>query len=316
MKKVPVYIIVTAVLLVAIVVAGLYGRHWLDGKIAGLREEQSRASLSIAALEKKTYSPTEQNLKLLKDSAAALNELTDNFKEELESRDRVFDAVRVTAEDKSQRGLDPDAWKKMFGNIRDRLTKEAADAKVKIPQDYDFSFSAYRLSLPAERLTLPLGIQLLGVEQLGNILIGAKVQGITAIRRVDPDGAAKDLSGGDLFGASILEGPGRLYKLYPFSLSFVCSPAAFNEVVNRINAAEPVFIIRDIVVENEKQTIPSASQVKSTVAGGGADKAPKLVYTVLGQEYIQVNMRVDLLYTTLHAAAEKAETNPNRSRQP
>jgi hypothetical protein len=325
MKGISKSMTVAVVLLVLITIGGAVGWYWVANQIDGLQSQQDGVRGDIASLEKKVYSPVAGNLALLKKSEEELQELLDDFKDELQLRDKVYDTVRVTSAEGVQKGLDPDAWKKMFGSIRDRLTKEAADAKVKIPQDYDFTFSAYRLSLPADNLTLPLGVQLLGVEKISDILIGAKVQSVNFIKRTDVGMSRAGSTGkenADLFVASVLEGPGGLYKVYPFNIAFTCSPTAFSKVVDKLESSELLFIIRDISIENEKQAIPLASQVKAATAGGSnsSDNPPvvgkaisKLVMPVLGQELIQANMRVDLLYLTLHApsVAPKAGSNPN-----
>jgi hypothetical protein len=319
MKGISKSMIIAVVLLVLIAGGGAAGWYWVSSQVDDLQSQQSSVAGNIAALEKKTYSPVSANLILLKKSDEELQQLLDGFKEELQRRDKVFDQIRATSSDGVQKGLDPDAWKKIFGGARDRLTKDAAEAKVKLPQDYDFTFSAYRLSLPPDNLTLPLGIQLLGVEKISDILIGSKVQSINAIKRADveskPGGVSREST--DLFGANILQGPGELYKVYPFSLSFTCSPAVFSDVVNKIEASDLLFVIRDISIENEKQTIPLASQVKAALTNGGGgssgEKVAKLVIPVLGQELIQVNLRVDLLYLTLHGSGEVKQPagNPN-----
>jgi hypothetical protein len=308
MKSVAKSISITAALLVLIVIGGCVGWYWMANQLSTLREQRDTEMGNIAALDKKTHSPIVGNLDLLKRIDADLRKLLDDFQDELTTRDKVFDAVRVVSAEGEQRGLDPDAWKKMFGAIRDRLTKAAADAKVKIPQDYDFTFSAYRLSLPPGNLTLPLGIQLLGVEKISDILIGDKVWSIGSIKRAGVEsarGGAVGRDNADLLGANVLAGPGNLYKVYPFELNFTCSPAVFSAVVSDLAAADLLFVIRDLVVENEKQAIPLASQVKTaTASGNAAEQVNKLVVPVLGQETIRVNMRVDLIYLTLQAPAE------------
>jgi uncharacterized membrane protein len=314
MKGVSRNIIVTVVVLVAVLVGGAAGWYWVASQLGEQQARLDEAAANIDHLKRKTYSPVRANLDALKENSEQLRAVLDDFKGELEARDQVFDAVRRHADGGAQPGLEPDEWKKMYGGIRDRLTKEAAAAKVAIPEDYDFAFSAYRLSLPADSLTLPLGVQLLGVERISEILIGAKVRAIPAIQRADIDtGSGKD--GTDPIAARVLNGPNNLYQVYPFSVSFACQPAVLFEVLNRFGDADLLLVIRDLEIENERQTVPQASQVRDSLKSSGeaANQAAKLVIPVLGQELVQVNLRVDLLYLTLKApgGAQQAKARPN-----
>jgi hypothetical protein len=322
MKNVSKSIIIAIVLLLLITIGGAIGWYWMASQIDDLQRQQDEVTNSVSTLEKKIYSPEEDNLARLEGNDKKVRELLDNFKGELEARDKVFDGIRISAAD-GQRGLEPDEWKKMFGSIRDRLTKEAADAKIKIPQDYDFAFSAYRLSLPANNLTLPLGVQLLGVDRLSEIMIGARVKSIEFIKRAGVE-AREGKDSTDVLSASILSGPGGLYKVYPFELAFTCTSAAFSEIVNKIEASDLVFIIRAISARNEKQEMQLASQVKAANANNNSNddtatdnsgKINKLVIPVLGRELVQVNIRVDLLYLTLQAPMEKASAQNTKSPQ-
>ncbi|MDR1191651.1 MAG: Amuc_1100 family pilus-like protein [Verrucomicrobiales bacterium] len=324
MKGVSKNIIIAAALLVLIAIGGGFGWYWTASEITRLQVDQNEVSSKIGSLERRVYSPKNDHLKTLQQNDQVLLTLLDGFKDELQTRDAQFAAIRVVKEGGAQQGLEPDEWKKKFSNIREQLTKDAAQARVAIPADYDFSFSAYRLTLPLAGVTLPLGIQLLGVEKITQILINAKVRYIEWVKRADVEprgsgGGGRD-SSGDLCTASVLEGADNLYKVYPFAVSFVCLPETLIEIVNQLENANLLMVIRNIGVENEKQIIRQASQVKVSPSGDGAPastdegKAEKLVIPELGQENINVRLYVDLLYLTLDNAG--AAKKPAREKKP
>jgi len=303
-KQVTVVLIVLGVS--ALIGGGLI--YWMSGQIDEKIQQRDALMEQIGAVDKKGIFPSSANLKTLQDNLKIVRGGLNDLQALVEKNRVLFSEVRLAGADgKSFQGPEPDAWKRMFSTRREDLNKLAADNGVKLPADYDFSFRVYRSINPPREQTLDLGAQLLGVEELGRILFQAKITSLEAIKRAAPEGRKNAALSEDYVAAQLLNGVDGLYKIYPFELDFKCGTEALTHVLNQLAGSDYFFVIRDVAVESGKNTVPTRSQVRAanpgettdasgTVLSGSTGTEPKkLLVQILGQELINVRIRVDLI---------------------
>ena len=306
MKKIPANIISLVVLFAVTGLAGGGAYYWLETQTDENIQRIAQLRNQMSVLGKGGILPSSANLKTIQNNNAKLDEVLKSLQPNMDSAAAFFTTVRqVKADGKSFQALDPDSWKRLFGEKRDPLRKLAAANKVKLPDDYDFGFKAFRSTNPRPEMTLDLGVQLLVIEHVSKILFNARIKSLNAIKRVLVEDGARSPGavssfvqsvGDEALSQPITISPGGIYKVYPFEFSFSCSTDALTAIVNGIAASDCVFVIRSMTVENEKNNIASRSEMKATQAGAGEGSASrKLVVPVVGQESINVRLRLDLV---------------------
>ncbi len=334
MKKIPSNIKSLAVLFV---VSGLMAGalcYWFGTQIDEKTARIGEIHRQMETLSGGGVLPTRNNLKGIQANDAKLAEILNSVQAPIQKASANFASVRgPMADGKETRGLlDPDSWKRLFGEKREQLRKLAAANKVTLPEDYDFGFKAYRLTSPRADTTLDLGVQLLAIERVNQILFNARIRSLNGIKRVIVEEKRADASAGGLASftqgdeampAAVVSGPNDTYKVYPFEFSFTSSTDALTDVVNKLTASDCFFVIRSLTVENEKNSIAKRSEIKAVASPPAAGGLPgvqpdesgagsnKLVVPVVGQELLNVRMRVDLIdFLNLPAAASGGKKAP------
>ena len=300
MKKIPSNVILLAVLFAVTGLAGGGAYYWLgvmsDEKIERIAQLRSQMS----AIGKGGVLPSTVNLKTIQGNNAKLDEVLKELKPCMEKSEAFFASIRqVKADGKGMQPLDPDSWKRLFGEKREPLRKLAAANRVKLPDDYDFGFKTFRSTNPRPEMTLDLGVQLLVIEHVSKILFNARIKSLSAIKRVlvesgNAGGFAGSL-GDDALMQPVTTGPGDIYKVYPFEFSFTCSTDSLVAIVNEITGSDCMFVIRSMTVENEKNNIALRSEMKTQQGPADSAAVKKLVVLVVGQELVNVRMRLDLV---------------------
>jgi hypothetical protein len=313
--------------LIAFAVIGLLGGgawFWTSTQLDQAVQDRANVMQELSSLSAKGIFPSPANLKTVKDNLTATTTLDASMEPKLAGAAAAL-APYIGPDGK---GLGPDAWKQLLIEKREDLKKLAESSKVQVGDDFYFAFKRYRLASPPAGATRELGIQLAGIEALSRILFEARIHALQDIRRVfieesgpTPGGVGSD----EVLAASVVEGTGGLYKVYPMEIRFQATPAALKRVLNSLNAHPQFFIIRFITLENQKTAVPRRSEVLSQASSGASapndsgdrPSAPgRLLIPVLGQELLNVRMRVDhILWTapassTAKAAAASTPTAP------
>jgi hypothetical protein len=306
--------------LIAFAAVGLLGGgawFWTSTQLDQAVQDRANVMQELAALNAKGIFPSPANLKTLKDNQAAAAALAGTMEPKLADAATAL-APYIGPEGK---GLGADAWKQLLIEKREELKKLAESSKVEVGDDFYFAFKRYRLASPPAGATRELGIQLAGIEALSRILFEARIQALQEMRRVlieesgpTPGGAGSD----EVLAAAVVDGAGGLYKVYPMEVRFQATPAALKRVLNSLNAHPQFFIIRFITLENQKAAVPRRSEVLNQANSGvSAPDAPgdrppaagRLLIPVLGQELLNVRMRVDhILWTAPAPSTAKAPT--------
>jgi hypothetical protein len=188
-----------------------------------------------------------------------------------------------------------------------RTTENARNNRVKLPANFFLGFDEFVSSLPTPEEAPALGQELSQVQLLLNTIIEARVDAITAFRRVAHPGTAT--AAGPVPSATPRPGtkPSSAPKVIDqrtveFAIS--ASPTAGRRVINQIAAAsEQFFIIRAIHVKNQKDKGPPRENAGPTApiappnptgAAPAATPAGPLNF-IVGNEHINLSARVELV---------------------
>ena len=175
-------------------------------------------------------------------------------------------------------------------------------------------FSRYLSQSPGDEQTAVLTKQLLGVEELANILINAPVKGIQAIRRTyeeDPHAGGAGPSGAtaepDHLSGYSLTAPGHAYTAYPFEVDFETTTENLRPVINNLIQSPYLLVIRTLSIQNSAPNSPVTSDLDKIagapapsavetspgeVAPSASGKGPQFLF---GNSTLKVKVRIDMI---------------------
>jgi len=246
------------------------------------------------------------NIKILQENIDVLKSQIDPLiPAKLEPKENKLQAIQKE---------DPVAWKHDLDEDVHRLTTAAKAKSVGLPPNFYFGFTRYLSQSPGDEQTAVLSKQLVGVDQIANILIKSPVKSIDSIARTyeeDPHtGSAgagyapageKDHMPGFSFSA-----PNDAYISYPFETEFVTTPENLRGILSDLVQSPYLFVIRTLSVTNSAENSPQINGLDALAgnsgtpggdasAGGAAVAAMKGPQYLFGQETITVKMRVDMI---------------------
>ncbi|MBA3272536.1 MAG: hypothetical protein H0T11_01510 [Chthoniobacterales bacterium] len=211
--------------------------------------------------------------------------------------------------------LAPNEFQARLRQTMAAVAEKARANRVKLPGNFYLGFEEFAAALPDTAAAPLLGQELAQAELLVNALIDARVDGITAFKRVtaaEPRGAAT-LSPTPAPAAGPRKPPGGAAAAAPLiernvvDLTFVSNPGSARRALNQITTAgEQFYVLRTLHVLNEKDkgppregepatadapapSAPSAAPAASLAAGKTA------LHFVVGTERIQTSARVEML---------------------
>lgn len=304
MKDIPKHILVTVIIMVVVGLLGGGAWYWSSGQLAQKLEEKTGLEGQILAIEKKGIFPSAQNKKILDDQKTKLSGLEEALKPDLQGRMELFAAVRtIDPVTGSMKGLDPDSWKKVFGDKRQELRQLAKDKNMSIPEEYNFAFKSYVLAAPRAEHTLDLGVQLLAIEEITKLLAAAGVESVSSIKRTiveetrsGPGGGGSAAGNDEGINAKVLTGPENTYRVLPFEVSLKSDPASVIEFLNGLGSSKLMFVTRFVYLENEKNSVPKRSEITGAGSATGATPEQKKNFiSVAGQEKVNARIRLDLI---------------------
>jgi hypothetical protein len=207
---------------------------------------------------------------------------------------------------------DPVAWKHDLDDSVTRLTSAAKNHIVSLPPNFYFGFSRYLNQNPNDEQTAVLSKQLVGIEEIANILINAPVKSIKGISRTyeeDPDAGSSPgaTSEGDHLVGHSVNVPGNTYTAYPFEIDFESSPENLRSVIDSFMQSPYLLLVRDITVENSNPNSPLLTDL-ATIAGApdssvtssspgevAATTSTKGPQFLFGNSILKVKVRVDMI---------------------
>jgi len=232
---------------------------------------------------------------------------------------------------------DPVAWKAGLDATVQRLKTSAKAHNVDLPPSFYFGFSRYVSQSPNAEQTTVLGKQLLGLDELSNILINLQIKDIGALRRTyeeDPHSNFGNNGGSgaadpDQLGGYSSRGPGNSYISYPFEVEFETTSEVQNlrDFIDNLAQSPYIFVIRSISVENSQPDSPMVSDLEriagpppapmtdsspGAVAATTSTKGPQYLF---GNGTLRVKARIDLIEWTAQLPAENPAPAQNNQRR-
>jgi hypothetical protein len=287
---------IVAFLVVALAGGGI--AYYLDAyQLAAAQQDVQAANQDFQQYSSKmVYLPTPENLKILQSNIDLVQAQIDPV-----VKNNLQSSGNKLAEIANENSVD---WKRQLDESAAALNAAAKLHNVQVPKNYYYSFSYFLSNNPAEENTAVLSKQLLAIEQIVTILIGAPVNDIKSIRRTSEDAGVKEDE--SLPGHSV-QAAGGLYIAYPFEIEFDTTPDALRKVVNGLMQSPYVFVIRSISVQNDKPLSPQIGDLDriagapspapdmsspGAVAEAKPTAGPQYLF---GGESLQVRLRVDFI---------------------
>jgi hypothetical protein len=312
MKKLPISGFDIGAIIAAVVIALLGGGAWwyLSGALQDAQAEDASAKSDYDKYSTKydiVVSPT--NGKVLQGNIDLLKvQLDPLIKSKLLPKENKLSSI-----DKK----DPVAWKHDLDDEVHALNAAAKAHGVTVPPNFYFGFSRYVNQSPGDDQTAVLSKQMLGIQELSNILINAPVKDIQAIRRTyeeDPHitgsnsgGSSGGSSDSDHLGANALVAPAGAYTDYPFEVEFETTPENLRPVVDNLIQSPYLFIIRTMIIENsipDSPKLATLDQIAGAPAPSVVDSSPGAVASTqstlgpqkfFGYSTLKIKARIDMI---------------------
>lgn len=230
----------------------------------------------------------------------------DNNYKEMQNFVRVYGTTLNAFEKEIKRHvlLEPPLPSNEFqSRLREALTVTAEKARsngVKLPDKFFLGFDDFTAALPNTATTSLLGQELAQIQLLLNILIDARVDGVTEFlrsplpeERVVPKPATMV---GRLNPAQPTTAPTMVQRSI-VNLNFTASPSAARKVLNAIASAnEQFFIIRTLRVRNQQEKGPMREgELRTTSGEPTSTKQPGALNFIVGNEHVAVSARIEIV---------------------
>lgn len=272
--------------LIALGLALLVGIWFLfhsKSAFADAMTEFNAAATERSRLEHLNPFPNEENFKktqaAFENYGASLNKL----KEELKAQ--VLPAAP----------MQPNEFQTHLRQAIANTTEKAHANRVKLPENFHLGFDEFVNALPGTAEAPLLGQELQQLELLVGILIDAKVDSISAMKRVtSPITAAPVAPSPPPKPANTAP---SVFERTTVDLTFAASPSSLRKVLNQVASSErQFFIVRTLYVHNEQAKAPSREQ--SAASAATATTAPNALKFIVGNEHVDATAAVELVRFT------------------
>jgi hypothetical protein len=181
---------------------------------------------------------------------------------------------------------------------------------VKLPDKFQLGFDEFATTMPATAVTPLLGQELSQVQMLINILLNAKVDSVTSLRRArlpEEPGASPaptpPTTGRRVATAKTGGTPAPiLVERKIVDVTFRAAPSAARKVLNEIvSSTGQFFIIRTLYVHNEKDKGPPRERMAGSMPAESAQGTPTqpgaagALNFIAGTEHIEVSATIEML---------------------
>jgi len=181
-------------------------------------------------------------------------------------------------------------------------TEKARANRVKLPENFHLGFDEFRTTLPTTAAAPLLGQELAQVELLLGILIDARVDSITTVKRILPP-ATHSTDSGQAPAATTpaARKPAGAANAAPavveraiVDLTFAASPSATRKVLNQIASAErQFFVVRTLYVRNQQLKGPAQEQTAATAATTTPPTTG--IKFIVGNEHVEITARIEMV---------------------
>ena len=282
---------------------------WTRGKWSDARQAFDKAAAERSRLERLDPFPNDANYRKLKVLLENYSAALDKFKEDLKK-----EAVPETP-------LAPNEFQSRLRQAVIATLNRAHINNVKLPDKFELGFDEFTTAMPKTSVAPLLGQELSQIQMLINVLLDAKVDSVTSLRRaplpeergVSPAPAPTPTpgrKGSPPRGAKPAK-PGEpsatapeLLKRNVVDVAFKAAPAAARKVLNEIaSSSGQFFIVRTLYVHNEKDKGPPREKTAEPNPSGSEPAAPKQpgnasLNFIVGNEHIEVSATIEMLRFT------------------
>lgn len=282
-------------------IVGLGALYFLWSARSSFDEARARFDQNAAELNRLQHLapfPNEVNLGKMKTQADDYSAQLDKLKEDLKTH-----VLPVTP-------MAPNEFQSHLRQAVTSITERARLSRVKLPDHFFLGFDEFASTLPDNAAAPVLGQQLAQVELLMNIMIDARVDSVTSLRRVPhpdaapratPAKAAAAPASGRKTPAPAVSGP-HLLERSVIETAFVSNPGAARRVLNQIAAVNQQFYItRTLHVLNEKDKGPerdagaAAAGNPTSAAGTAAASTNTALNFIVGTERLMISARIEMV---------------------
>ena len=173
-------------------------------------------------------------------------------------------------------------------------SEKARTNRVKLPDNFHLSFDEFATSLPRTSEASLLGQELQQVELLTGILIDAKVDSLSALKRETHPAAPTAVPASPAPKVTTQNVVKPVVERTVVDVTFAASPLAVRTVLNQIASSElQFFIVRTLYIRNEQLNGPSREQTVATGATPATSSAA--LKFIVGNEHLEATARIELV---------------------
>ena len=173
-------------------------------------------------------------------------------------------------------------------------TEKARANRVKLPENFHLGFDEFRTTLPTTAAAPLLGQELAQVELLLGILIDARVDSITTVKRILPPETAAATTPAARKPAGAADAAPAVVERAIVDLTFTASPSAMRKVSNQIASAQrQFFIVRTLYVRNQQLKGPAREQTAATA--GTTPPPTSAIKFIVGNEHVEITARIEIV---------------------
>lgn len=250
-------------------------------------ERFNEAAVERARLERLDPFPNETNYQKMKTYIDNYGAALERFKAELKTH-----ALPAPEQ------LAPNEFQTRLREAITAAVEKARANKVKLPENFALGFEEFTAALPNETAAPLLGQALSQIQMLVNILIEARVDGLSVFKRT-PLPEERGPAAGKT-GAQPPSGP-RTLERSVVELTFAAAPSVLRKVINQIASAnEQIYIIRTLYVRNEMREGPPREPPLAHPADTDEPAATKqsALHFIVGNEHLETSARIEIVRFT------------------
>jgi hypothetical protein len=258
-------------------------------KWSDARQAFDKTAAERSRLQRLDPFPNDANYQKLKGHLENYSAALDKFKEELKKE--VAPAPLLA----------PNEFQSRLRQAVIAAQNRARTNNVKLPDKFQLGFDEFTTALPKTAVASLLGQELSQIQMLINILLDAKVDGLTSFHRaplpeeqrlsLSPKPAPSPGSKSPVAKASTP----TLLERNVVDLTFKAAPSAARKVLNDIaSSTGQFFIIRTLYVRNEKDKGPTREKAGEANPSG----TETALNFIVGNEHIEVSARIEMLRFT------------------
>src|SRR6266487_5735879 len=279
--------------------------YWTRAKWNDARQVFDTAAAERSRLQGLDPFPNDANYRKLKVHLENYSTALDQFKEELKK------------EVASGPPLAPNEFQSRLRQAVIATLNRAHLNNVKLPEKFQLGFDEFTTAMPKTAVASLLGQELSQIQMLINILLDAKVDGVTSFHRAalpeehevsatpvpkaapPPARRASPVRGQKPPAPGAAAIAAKLVERNVVDLTFKAAPAAARKVLNEITSSTGQFyIIRTLYVHNEKDKGPPREKTAGptpaeTTQANPAQQGPAAPLNfIVGNEHIEVSARI------------------------